>query len=101
MHISTQCNISNSEAVKFYSQWADVVVLARELSLEQIGRISREIARNGITGPKGEPVRIEMFAKGRAQSLQEPRSAEQRLTASLRSCMRTGRTVVSRNTTSI
>ncbi len=64
VHISTQCNISNSEAVKFYSQWADVVVLARELSLEQIGRISREIARNGITGPKGEPVRIEMFAHG-------------------------------------
>ena len=57
VHISTQCNIS-------YSQWADVVVLARELSLEQIGRISREIARNGITGPKGEPVRIEMFAHG-------------------------------------
>ena len=64
VHISTQCNISNSEAVKFYSQWADVVVLARELSLEQIGRISREIAQNGITGPKGEPVRIEMFAHG-------------------------------------
>lgn len=64
VHISTQCNISNSEAVKFYSQWADVVVLARELSLEQIGRISRGIAENGITGPKGEPVRIEMFAHG-------------------------------------
>ena len=64
VHISTQCNISNSEAVKFYSQWADVVVLARELSLEQIGRIAREIAANGITGPKGEPVRIEMFAHG-------------------------------------
>ena len=46
------------------AQRADVVVLARELSLEQIGRISREIARNGITGPKGEPVRIEMFAHG-------------------------------------
>lgn len=64
VHISTQSNISNAEAVKFFSQWADVVVLARELSLEQIGRISREIARNGITGPKGEPVRIEMFAHG-------------------------------------
>ena len=43
VHISTQCNISNAEAVKFYAQWADVVVLARELSLEQIAHISREI----------------------------------------------------------
>lgn len=64
VHISTQCNISNAEAVKFYSQWADVVVLARELSLEQIGYIAREIEANGITGPKGERVRIEMFAHG-------------------------------------
>ncbi len=64
VHISTQCNISNAEAVKFYSQWADVVVLARELSLEQIGHIARQIEANGITGPKGEPVRIEMFAHG-------------------------------------
>ena len=64
VHISTQCNISNAEAVKFYAQWADVVVLARELSLEQIAHISREIEANEIVGPKGEPVRIEMFAHG-------------------------------------
>ena len=64
VHISTQCNITNSEAVKFYAQWADVMVLARELSLEQIGRISREITEQGICGPSGEPVRIEMFAHG-------------------------------------
>lgn len=64
VHISTQCNISNAESVKFYAQWADVVVLARELSLEQIAHISREIEANEIVGPKGEPVRIEMFAHG-------------------------------------
>lgn len=64
VHISTQCNISNAESVKFYAQWADVVVLARELSLEQIAHISREIESNEIVGPKGEPVRIEMFAHG-------------------------------------
>ena len=64
VHISTQCNISNAEAVKFYAQWADVVVLARELSLEQIAHISHEIEANEIVGPKGEPVRIEMFAHG-------------------------------------
>ena len=64
VHISTQCNISNTEAVKFYSQWADVVVLARELSLPQIRHIAREIETCGITGPAGLPVRIEMFAHG-------------------------------------
>ncbi|MBQ1980721.1 MAG: U32 family peptidase [Alistipes sp.] len=64
VHISTQCNISNAEAVKFYAQWADVVVLARELSLEQIAHISREIEENQIVGPCGELVRIEMFAHG-------------------------------------
>ncbi len=64
VHISTQCNISNAEAVKFYAQWADVVVLARELSLEQVARITREIRENEIVGPKGELVRIEMFAHG-------------------------------------
>ena len=64
VHISTQCNISNAEAVKFYSQWADVVVLARELSLEQIAHISREIEQNQIVGPRGELVRIEMVAHG-------------------------------------
>lgn len=64
VHISTQCNISNSEAVKFFSQWADTVVLARELSLEQVAAIHREIAENDIRGPRGELVQIEMFAHG-------------------------------------
>lgn len=64
VHISTQCNISNSEAVKFYSQWADVVVLARELSLEQITMVHKAIVEQDIRGPKGELVKIEMFAHG-------------------------------------
>jgi len=64
VHISTQSNVSNTEAVKFFSQWADVMVLARELTLEQISRISREIDENDICGPSGERVRIEMFAHG-------------------------------------
>lgn len=64
VHISTQCNISNSEAVKFYSQWADTVVLARELTLEQVAAIRREIVENDIRGPRGELVEIEMFAHG-------------------------------------
>ena len=64
VHISTQCNISNAEAAKFYAQWADVVVLARELSLEQVAAISRAIEEQQITGPKGELLQIEMFAHG-------------------------------------
>ena len=64
VHISTQCNISNIEAVRFYAQWADVVVLARELSLEQISYISEAIKHEDIRGPKGELVQIEMFAHG-------------------------------------
>ncbi|MBQ5720596.1 MAG: U32 family peptidase, partial [Alistipes sp.] len=64
VHISTQCNISNIEAAEFYSQWADVVVLARELSLEQVKYISDQIAERDLRGPKGEPLRIEMFAHG-------------------------------------
>ena len=64
VHISTQSNISNIEAVRFFAQWADVVVLARELSLEQIGRISKQIEEQNICGPAGELVRIEMFAHG-------------------------------------
>lgn len=64
VHISTQSNISNITAVKFFSQWADVVVLARELSLEQIAAISRQIADEHICGPAGELVKIEMFAHG-------------------------------------
>ncbi|MFI3247514.1 MAG: peptidase U32 family protein [Rikenellaceae bacterium] len=64
VHISTQSNISNVEAVAFYAQWADVVVLARELSLEQISEVSRQIVERDIRGPKGELVEIEMFAHG-------------------------------------
>lgn len=64
VHISTQCNISNSEAVRFYAQWADTVVLARELSLEQVAAIHRRIVGEPILGPNGQPVAIEMFAHG-------------------------------------
>ena len=64
VHISTQCNISNIEAAEFYSQWAEVVVLARELSLEQVKHISDEIERRDLRGPRGERLRIEMFAHG-------------------------------------
>lgn len=64
VHISTQCNISNGEAVKFYAQWADVMVLARELDLKQIAGIARQIGEQGICGPSGRPVRIELFAHG-------------------------------------
>lgn len=64
VHISTQSNISNSEAVRFFAQWADTVVLARELSLEQVQKIHEEIVANDIRGPKGELVEIEMFAHG-------------------------------------
>lgn len=64
VHISTQSNISNSESVKFFSQWADTVVLARELTLEQVETIHREIVSNDIRGPRGELVEIEMFAHG-------------------------------------
>lgn len=64
VHISTQCNVSNIEAVRFYSQWADVVVLARELNLDQVKAIHEAIIRDDIRGPKGELVRIEMFCHG-------------------------------------
>ncbi len=64
VHISTQVNISNSEAVKFYSQFADVVVLARELNLEQVYNIHQSILKNDIRGPHGDLVRIEMFCHG-------------------------------------
>ena len=64
VHISTQCNISNSEAVRFYAQWADTVVLARELSLEQVAEIHRRIEAEQIRGPRGGLVEIEMFAHG-------------------------------------
>ena len=64
VHISTQLNVSNSEAVRFYSQFADGVVLARELNLDQVSGIYKTINREGITGPHGKPVRIEMFCHG-------------------------------------
>lgn len=64
VHISTQLNISNVEALKFYSQWADVVVLARELNLDQVRYIYDKIREQDIRGPKGEPVKIEMFVHG-------------------------------------
>lgn len=64
VHLSTQLNISNAEALKFYAGFADVVVLARELNLEQVGVIYRQIHEQGITGPSGAPVRIEMFCHG-------------------------------------
>lgn len=64
VHISTQCNVSNIEALRFYAQWADVVVLARELSLDQVRAISDAIRDRDIRGPRGELVRIEMFCHG-------------------------------------
>ena len=64
VHLSTQLNISNAEALKFYARFADVVVLARELNLTQVHEIYEAIQREQIRGPKGELVRIEMFAHG-------------------------------------
>ncbi len=64
VHLSTQLNISNIEALRFYAQFADVVVLARELNMEQVAEIYRQIVEQDIRGPKGELVRIEMFCHG-------------------------------------
>ncbi|MCR5408464.1 MAG: U32 family peptidase [Bacteroidales bacterium] len=64
VHISTQLSISNIEALRFYAQFADVVVLARELNLFQVKAIHEAILREGIVGPAGKHVRIEMFAHG-------------------------------------
>ena len=64
VHLSTQLNISNIEALKFYAQFADVVVLARELNLDQVAEIHRQIEQQHVTGPSGELVRIEMFCHG-------------------------------------
>lgn len=64
VHLSTQLNISNVEALKFYAQFADVVVLARELNMEQVAHIHEAIERQHICGPRGELVRIEMFCHG-------------------------------------
>jgi U32 family peptidase len=64
VHISTQLNVSNIEALKFYSRFADVIVLARELNLHQVKEIHEAILRDGVKGPSGNLVRIEMFAHG-------------------------------------
>ena len=64
VHISTQLNVSNVEALRFWSRWADVVVLARELNLNQVKEIYEAILNEHICGPSGNPVRIEMFAHG-------------------------------------
>ena len=64
VHLSTQLNISNTEALKFYAQFADVVVLARELNMDQVASIYRDIVEQDIRGPKGELIRIEMFCHG-------------------------------------
>ena len=64
VHLSTQLNISNVEALKFYAQFADVVVLARELNIDQVSEIHRQIVEQQIRGPRGELVRIEMFCHG-------------------------------------
>ena len=64
VHISTQVNVSNIEAVKFYAQFADVMVLARELNMEQVTEISRAIEAGDIRGPHGDRIRLEMFCHG-------------------------------------
>ena len=64
VHISTQCNVSNVEAVRYYAQFADVIVTARELPLAQVAEITKYIADNDIRGPKGERVQVEVFAHG-------------------------------------
>lgn len=65
VHLSTQLNISNAEALRFYAQFADVAVLARELNMDQVAHIHNEIhSANPILGPAGQPIRIEMFCHG-------------------------------------
>lgn len=64
VHLSTQLNISNTQALQFYSQWADVVVLARELSMDQVKVIAQNIDKYDIKGPSGKRIKIEMFAHG-------------------------------------
>lgn len=64
VHISTQANITNYEAVRFYARYADVMVLARELNLGQVAEISRRIAEDDLRGPSGRRVRLEMFCHG-------------------------------------
>jgi len=64
VHLSTQLNITNVEALKFYAKWADVVVLARELNLDQVLHVYNSIREQNIRGPKGDLIKIEMFAHG-------------------------------------
>ena len=64
VHLSTQLNISNTEALRFYAQFADVVVLARELNIQQVREIYDAILRDRICGPSGQLVRIELFCHG-------------------------------------
>lgn len=64
VHLSTQCNITNTEAVKFFSQYADVIVTARELSLDKVKKITQYIEQNNIKGPSGRLVEIECFVHG-------------------------------------
>ena len=64
VHLSTQLNISNIEALKFYAQFADVVVLARELNMDQVAEIYRQVCEENICGPSGKRIRIEMFCHG-------------------------------------
>ena len=64
VHISTQVNVTNIEAARFYAQFADVMVLARELNLDQVKAIHEAIEKEGLTGPNGQPIRLEMFCHG-------------------------------------
>ena len=64
VHLSTQLNIANIEALKFYSKYADVVVLARECNMDQVRKIFESIEKEQIKGPKGELIKIEMFCHG-------------------------------------
>ena len=64
VHISTQLNVANVEALRFYAEYADVIVLARELNLEQVAKIKEAIDLENIKGPSGRKVRIEMFCHG-------------------------------------
>ena len=64
VHMSTQCNITNIEAIRYYSQFADVMVTAREVSVDQVKAITRKIEEQNIRGPKGELIRIEVFCHG-------------------------------------
>lgn len=64
VHVSTQANISNIDTIEFYADYSDVVVLARELSLKQVGMITRDIKRRNIIGPSGQLVRVEIFVHG-------------------------------------